>query len=78
MSVNSLEQPQNNPKIDSDDVEVFCESAVQDRAGNGTSSKNKHFSGVGVLGGKTEGCGVLVVDFVDVLVQNAGMERLMG
>jgi len=76
--VNSLEQPQNDPNVDSKDVEILSESAVQNRAEYGALSKDEDFSGMGVFSRKAERCGVLVVKFMDVLVENAGMERLMS
>ena len=68
VSVNSLEETEDDPCVDSNNVEVTSDSAVKDGASEGTGSKNEDLSRVGVFGSKTEGSGVLVVNLVDVLV----------
>jgi hypothetical protein len=32
---------------------------------------------MGIFGGKAEGCGVLVVELVDVFIEDASMKRLV-
>lgn len=78
VGVNSLEQPQNNPNVDGHDVEVTSESTVQNGAGEGTSSENEDLSRMGIFGSKAKGCGVLVVEFVDMLIEDTSMERLVS
>ena len=77
MSINSLEEPQHDPNVDGDDVQVRGEEAVDERAKDRTSAEDKHFSGVSVFSRQAEWCGVLVMDLVDVLVQYTGVECLM-
>ena len=75
MRINSLEETEDDPCVDSNDVEVTTDSAVKDGASEGTGSENEDLSGVGVFGSKTEGSGVLVVNLVDVLVERAPVQR---
>lgn len=69
MGVNSLEQAQYNPHVDSKDVEVLRKPAVQERSSERAGSESQDLGGVGVLGSKTGGSTILVVDLVNVLVQ---------
>ena len=59
VSVDSLKQSQDNPNINREDVEVARESGVEDRASNGTGSKNQDFSGIGIFSCKTKRYSVL-------------------
>ena len=76
--VDGLEETEDDPNVDGDDVQVAAEGAVEDGACNRAGTENHDLSGVRVLGGETEGRGVLVVDLVDVLVQDTRVERLVG
>lgn len=78
MSIDSLEQPQNDPDVNSDNVKITSKCGVENGAGEGTSSKNEDFGGVGIFSSKAKGCGVLVVQLVDMLVEDTSMERLVG
>ena len=78
MSVNSLEQTECDPDVDGKDMEVAGEIAPQNRTSNGARAKNHDLSRVGVLGSEPERCGVLMVDFMDMLVEERHMESLVG
>lgn len=78
MRVDGLEETEDDPNVDGDDVQVAAEGAVEDGACNRAGTENHDLSGVRVLGGETEGRGVLVVDLVDVLVQRAPVESAVG
>ena len=78
MSVDSLKQSQDNPSINREDVEIVREGGVKDGANNGTGSKNQDFSGMGIFSCKTKRCRILVMYFVDILVEETSMERLVG
>lgn len=77
MCVNGLEEAEGDPHVDGEDVEVTEEIAVQQGSSNRARSENEDFSGVSVLSGETEGCRVLVVDLVDVLVKRSPMQSLV-
>ena len=78
MGINSLEETENNPEVDSDDVQAASEEAVDQGAEDGSSTQDEHLSRMRVLGSQTERSGVLVVNLVDVLVENTGVESLVG
>ena len=59
-------------------MEITSKGGVEDRASNGTGSKNQDFSGMGIFSCKTKRCRVLVMNFVDILVEETSMERLVG
>jgi hypothetical protein len=69
--IDSLEHTDCDPRVHGQDVEILCNGAIQNRRSDGSETKGHDFDGGRVLGGETEGCGVLVVDLVDVLVQRA-------
>jgi len=68
VSIDSLEQSQHDPNIDSDDVQVRGEEAVGERAKNRASAKDEYFSRVSVFSRQAKRCGVFVVNLVNVLV----------
>jgi hypothetical protein len=76
--IDGLEEAEQNPDVHGENVEVSREITVQQRARDGACSKDHDLGGVGVFSGKAEGCRVLVMDLVDVLVQNSGVEHLVG
>lgn len=78
MSIDSLEETKRDPNVDSENVQVTSVPAVQDRSSNSTSAKNEDFSRVGIFSSKTERCRILVMNLVNMLVQRASVERLMG
>lgn len=59
-------------------MQVLREVAVQQRAQNRARAEDEHLRGVRVLRRESEGRRVLVVDLVYVLVQDAGVQRLVG
>lgn len=75
--VNGLEEAESDPDVDGEDVEIAEEVAVEKRAGEGAGAEDEDLCGVGVLGGKAERRRVLVVDFVNVLVQRAEVKGLV-
>ncbi len=76
--IDSLEQAEGDPYVHGDDVEVLCKVAVDEWADEGARSKDEHLGGMRVFCGEPEGRGVLVVDFVNVLVERADVERAVG
>lgn len=78
MSINGLEETKGDPDVNGEDMEVAREVAPEQGTGNSSSAEDHDFSWVSVLCGKTEGCRVLVVDLVNVLVEHGGMEKTVG
>ena len=78
MRIDGLEETERDPHVHREDVKVAAEGAVEERASDRAGSEDQHLSGVGILCSKTEGRRVLVVDLVDVLVENTGVESLVG
>ena len=78
MRVDGLEETKGDPNIHGKDVEVPREVAIEERSQNCACSQNHNLSGVGILCSETERCRVLVVDLVNVLVQDTGVEHLVG
>ena len=72
--VDGLEKPQGDPDVHSDDVEVLRKEAIHERAEEGTGTKDEHFSRVSILCCEAERRRVLVVNFVNVLVQETRVE----
>lgn len=77
MRVDSLEQPERDPNVHGENVQVLGDVAVQERSANGASSQNQNLGGMSVLGGQTKGSAVLVVDLVNVLVERAIVQGLV-
>lgn len=78
MCVNSLEQTEGDPDVHCENVQVTTEVAVKERTSNRPSTKDHHLSRVGEFSRKTKRRGVLMMKLVDVLVQRAPMECLVG
>jgi hypothetical protein len=78
VGVDGLEQPQNNPDVHGKNVQVLGEVAVEEGAADGTGTEDEHFRRVGIFSSKAERRRVLVVDLVDVLVQDTGVESLVS
>jgi hypothetical protein len=76
--VDGLEETQGDPDVDSENVEVLGKVAVKQGSSDRARAKDEDFSGVSVLGGKTERRRILVVDFVDVLVESTSVKGLVG
>lgn len=56
VSIDGLEEAEHDPEVDGDDVQVRGEVAVQEGAEDGACAQDEDFSGVCVLGRKTEWC----------------------
>ena len=69
VGIDSLEQAQHNPNIHSEDMQVTGESTPEDWAADGPEAQNHHFNGGSIFGGQTKWCGILMVDFVNSLVE---------
>ena len=78
MGIDSLEETESNPDVDGEDMQVTAEHSVEDRPEDGTGTQDEDLSGVSILGSKTEGSRILVVDLVDVLVQRSPVKSLVG
>ena len=78
--INSLEEPECDPDVDREDVEVApgLEHSVDDRAENGTCTEDEDLRRMSVFSSETEGSGVLVVDLVDVLVERAPVKSTVS
>lgn len=71
--VNSLEQTANDPDVHGQNVQVLGDGTPQDWRANGSQAQNHDFDRRSVFSCETEWCRVLVVDFVDVLVEGSPM-----
>ena len=78
MRVDSLEEAEDDPGVDGYDVQVLREEHVQKRSKDRARTKDEDLSRMGVFSCKAKRRRVFVVNFVNVLVQNACMERLVG
>jgi hypothetical protein len=76
--VDGLEEAQGDPDVDGEDVEITREVAIEERASNGACAQDEHLGGMRVLRSETEGCRVLVVNLMDMLVQGTVMKGLVG
>jgi hypothetical protein len=72
--VNNLEQAKNDPGVHGNEVKVLGNNAPQYWGSHGTESKGHNLNRRSIFRSKTEGCRVLVVDFVDILVQRPPVE----
>lgn len=75
--INGLEETESDPDVDGEDVQVATEHGVQDGANNRAGAEDEDLCRVGVLSGETERCRVLVVDFVNVLVEGSPVKSLV-
>jgi len=78
VSIDGLEETEDDPDVHGEDVEVASAKDVEDRTSDRPSTEDEDFSWVGVLGGKAEGSRILVMNFVDVLVHGTPVEKLMS
>lgn len=79
MRIHRLEQPQNDPDVHSDNVQVAsAQHAVRERSADRTESKDKDLEWVRVLGGETEGSAIVVVQLVDLLVKRSPVQCTVG
>lgn len=78
MRVDSLEEAERDPDVDGEDVQVAREEAVEQGSRDGAGAKDHDLCRVRILSGQTERRRVLVMDFVNVLVEHRRVEELMG
>lgn len=78
MSIDGLEETENDPYVHGEDVEVTGAEDVKNGAGDRSSTENKDFSRMGVLRSEAEGGRVLVMNFVNVLIHGTPMKESMG
>lgn len=78
VSIYSLEQTQNHPYVHGKDVQVFGESAQEERSTDGTHTQDQHLERVRVLCRKSERRDIFVVQLVDVLVERAIVHGAVG
>jgi hypothetical protein len=78
MRIDSLEKTKRDPYVDGQYVHVAGCEAKQQRAGDGAHAENQGLDGMRVFGCEAERGGVFMMEFVDVLVEYAGVESLMS
>ena len=78
VSIDSLEETENDPDVHGEDVEVPGTKDVKNRTGDRSSTENEDLSRMSVLSSKAEGSRVFVVNFVNVLIHGTPVEELMG
>jgi len=76
--VDGLEETKGDPNVNRNDVQVLSELAVQQRPENRSCSENHHFERMRVLRSKTERSRVFMMQLVDVLIEQGGVEKLVG
>jgi hypothetical protein len=69
VGIDGLEETEGDPDVDSDDVQVWLEPAVEQRPEDRARSENHDFERMRVFRGKAERRGVLVMELVNVLVK---------
>ena len=74
VSIDGLEETENDPDVHGDDVEVSSEGDPDDWDTDGSKTKSHHFNGRGEFSGNSEWGGVLVVELVDATVEWAPVE----
>lgn len=74
VSIDSLEETCGDPEVHSKDVEIAGEQAPENWHKNSSSTKNHGFNRGGIFGSESERRGILVMDLVDVLVEEAVVE----
>lgn len=72
--VNGLEKAKDDPDVHGQDVEVLGDSAPHDGDTNGAEAQSHDFNWRSVLGSKTEGSRILVVNLVNGLVEGTPVE----
>jgi hypothetical protein len=78
MGINGLEKTEGDPDIDGDYVQVLPDPAVEQWSENCPRSEDHDFERMCVLGGKTEGRGILVVELVNMFVKQGCVKELMS
>lgn len=78
VSIDGLEQTQHNPNVHGENVQVTSKSAPEDRATDCTETQNHNFDWRRVFSSQAKGSRVLVVDFVNGLVEGTPVESAVG
>ena len=79
MRVDGLKEPERDPDVHRDNVEVAPREVAQtQRTTKRAYGKNQGLGWMGVFSSKAEGCGVFVVQLVDVTVERTIVQCLMG
>lgn len=78
VGVDGLEQTQHDPDVHGENVQISGEGAPDDGGSHRTEAENHDLNGRSVFSGQTEGCGVLVVDLVNGLVEGTPVEGTVG
>lgn len=74
MRVDGLEETADDPEVHGKDVKVLCNGAPDDRCSDCAETKHHDFDRRSVFCGQTKWCRVLVVNFVDHLVEGTPVE----
>ena len=69
MSVDGLEKSKDDPGIHGQDMKITGNRDPNDWEDDRADTEDHDFDWRGIFGGKTEGSGILVVDFMDIFVQ---------
>jgi hypothetical protein len=78
MRIDSLKKPQSNPHINRHEVQIPRQITIKQRPPNRPKSKNKNLSGMRILSGEAERCGVLVMELMYVLVHWTPVEEFVS
>jgi hypothetical protein len=78
MSVDGLMQTHEDPDVDSEDVQVLREIAVEQRPAYGAGAEDEDLKRVSELSSKAERRGIAVVQFVNIAIERAVMQGLMS
>ncbi len=75
--INGLEEAEQNPQVHGHEVKISHDGNPNDGNTNNAKAQDHSLDRRGVLGSKTEGSAVSVVELVDVLVQRAVVQATM-
>ena len=78
VSINGLEETEDDPQVDGHNVEVLGEVAVEEGSSNGACAENGDLDRVSVFSSQAERCRVLVVELVDIAVKGPIVESLVS
>jgi hypothetical protein len=78
VSIDSLEEAEDNPEIHGQDMELTSDQNPNDWNTDSAKAENHDFNGRCILGSQSEWSRVLMVDLVDVLVERAPVQCAVG
>lgn len=78
MRIDSLEKSKRDPNVDSKDMEILPEHAIQERSRNRSLRQDQHLQGVRILRSESNWRAKGVVFLVNVLVKRSPVERSVG